>query len=163
MSLSFFPPFFFFFFYLTIIVPRCCMNFCCTAFWISHMYTYILLPPEPPSHIRNLFSPPSPVLFFSTYLEAGFIIDSFVKFTRSFFWVFHLLPLIYSYIYTMLFKIYLFIWLWWVSVVASGIFSCGPWDLVPRLGIEFRPLALESWSLSHWTTREGPGNSKYTI
>ena len=30
------------------------------------------------------------------------------------------------------------------------------WDLVPQLGIEPGPPALGAWSLSHWTTREGP-------
>ena len=106
MSLWFFPPFFFFFFHLIIIVPQCCMNFCCAAVWISHMYTYILLPLEPPSHSHYL--PPKP-FFSSTDLEADFIIDSFVKFTRSSFWVFRLLPLIYSYIYTILFYIYTYL------------------------------------------------------
>ena len=34
--------------------------------------------------------------------------------------------------------------------------SCGTWDLVPWLGIELGPSAVGVWSLSHWTTREGP-------
>ena len=58
-------------------------------------------------------------------------------------------------------KIYLLIlliWLYWVLVVALGIFdlccgiqtlSCGMWDLVPWTVIEPRPLALGAWSLSH--------------
>ena len=37
------------------------------------------------------------------------------------------------------------------------------WDLVPWLGIEHIPLALEVWSLNYWTTREIPiGNFRYT-
>ena len=32
--------------------------------------------------------------------------------------------------------------------------SWGMWDLVPWPGIEPGPLALEAWSLSHWTIRE---------
>ena len=28
--------------------------------------------------------------------------------------------------------------------------------LVPQLGIEPMPLALEAWSLNHWTSREVP-------
>ena len=37
------------------------------------------------------------------------------------------------------------------------------WDLVPWLGIEPIPLALEVWSLNYWTTREIPiGNFRYT-
>ena len=34
--------------------------------------------------------------------------------------------------------------------------SCGIWDLVSRPGIEPRPPALGTWSLSHWATREVP-------
>ena len=34
--------------------------------------------------------------------------------------------------------------------------SCGMWDLVPWPGIELRPCALGTWSLSPWTTREVP-------
>jgi len=145
ITLVSFPPFFFFFFLF---------DYNCPTMLYEFLLCSIL---DQPSNI----SPTS--FFFSTDLEADFIIDSFVKFTRSFFWVFHLLPLIYSYIYAILFLIYLFIWLCWVSVAASGIFSCGLWDLVPWPGIKFRLLALGSWSLSHWTTREVPGNSKYTV
>ena len=52
-----------------------------------------------------------------------------------------------------------------VLVVALRIFdlrcdmqtlSCGIWNLVPSPGIEPGPLALEMWSLSHWTSREVP-------
>ena len=32
------------------------------------------------------------------------------------------------------FDFYLFIWLYWVLVKASGIFSWSTWDLVPRIG-----------------------------
>ena len=35
-------------------------------------------------------------------------------------------------------------------------FSCGMWDLVPWPGIKSRPSELESRSLNHWTTKEGP-------
>ena len=52
--------------------------------------------------------------------------------------------------------IYLFIWLHQVLVAACGIISCSMWDLVPWPGIEPRPPALGTWSLSHWTTREVP-------
>ena len=48
----------------------------------------------------------------------------------------------------------LFIWPWWVSVVACGFFSCGMWDLVSWPVNEPRPPALWAQSLSHWTTRE---------
>ena len=30
------------------------------------------------------------------------------------------------------------------------------WDLGPQPGIEFVPLSLGEWSLSHWTTRKVP-------
>ena len=33
---------------------------------------------------------------------------------------------------------------------------CDMWDLVPWPGIEPGPLALGTWSLNHWTTREVP-------
>ena len=64
--------------------------------------------------------------------------------------------LIKKYIY-----IYLFIWLHLVLDAACRIFpfgmwtlSCSMWDLVPWPGIEPRPPALETWSLSHWTPKE---------
>ena len=40
------------------------------------------------------------------------------------------------------------------SVAACRIFSCGMWDLliVPWPGMEPRPPALGAWSLNHWTT-----------
>ena len=60
---------------------------------------------------------------------------------------------------------YLFIWLCWVFAVACRIFSYGMWtlnwsteDLVPWPGMEPRPSALEAWSLSHWSIREGPAD-----
>ena len=40
--------------------------------------------------------------------------------------------------------------------------SCGMWDLVSWSGIEPRPPALGTWSLSHWTTREIPGVSSWS-
>ena len=46
------------------------------------------------------------------------------------------------------------IWFCWVLVVACGIFSCHMWDLVPWPGMELRPPALNTQSLSHWTTSE---------
>ena len=59
----------------------------------------------------------------------------------------------------------MFIRLCWVFVVACRIFSCGMWtlswgmeDLVPWPGMEPRPSALGMWSLSHWSTREGPAD-----
>ena len=42
------------------------------------------------------------------------------------------------------------------SIVACGIFSCNPRDLVPSSGIEPWLLPLWPWSLSHWTTGEAP-------
>ena len=58
---------------------------------------------------------------------------------------------------------YLFIWLHQVLAVVHVIFSwgfkslnCGMWNLIPRLGIEPGPSALEAWPLSHWTTRKLP-------
>ena len=41
-----------------------------------------------------------------------------------------------------------------VLVAACEIFSCSMWDLVPPLGIQPRPPALEMQSLSLWTTSE---------
>ena len=35
--------------------------------------------------------------------------------------------------------------------------SCSMWALVPGPGMEPRPPALGTWSLSHWTAREVPG------
>ena len=57
----------------------------------------------------------------------------------------------------------LFIWLHQVLVAACGIFSYGMWDIVPWPGIEPRPLALGTWSLSHWTTKEVLFVSEYII
>jgi len=58
---------------------------------------------------------------------------------------------------------YLLIWLYWVLVVACGIFSCSivtfscsMWDIVPQPGVEERSPALGMWSPSHWTAREVP-------
>ena len=51
-----------------------------------------------------------------------------------------------AYIFTLIFIIFLFIWL---CPVACGI-------LVPQPGIKPAPPALEVWSLNHWTTREVP-------
>ena len=77
--------------------------------------------------------------------------------------------LIFFFTYLFYLFTYLFIWLHRVLVaargtfscgmriflvVARGVFSCGMWDLVPWPGIEPRPPALETQSLSHWTTRE---------
>ena len=52
--------------------------------------------------------------------------------------------------------IYVCIWLCWVLVVATRIFSlhCGIRDLVPWPGIKSGLPALGVWSLSHWTSRE---------
>ena len=36
--------------------------------------------------------------------------------------------------------------------------SYGIWDLLPWRGVELRPPALGAWSLSHWTTKEVPGD-----
>ena len=61
--------------------------------------------------------------------------------------------------------IYLFICLYWVLVVAGGIFSwgmwtlsCSTWGLVPWLGIESQLPAWGAWNLVHWTTREVHGD-----
>ena len=40
------------------------------------------------------------------------------------------------------------IWLFRVSIVSWGIFSCGMWDLVPWPGIKLGPPALGAWNLS---------------
>ena len=68
-----------------------------------------------------------------------------------------------DFLFSMVFDIYLFIWLHWLLVAACGIFSCsmwtlrcGLWDLVPQPGIKLRTPALGTWSLSHWTTSEVP-------
>ena len=42
-----------------------------------------------------------------------------------------------------------------IYLSALGL-SCLMWVLVPWPGIEPRVTALETWSLSHWTTREAP-------
>ena len=39
-------------------------------------------------------------------------------------------------------------------VVVCELFSYSMWDLVPWPGIKSDPPMLETWSLSHWTTRE---------
>ena len=44
-----------------------------------------------------------------------------------------------------------------IHLSALGL-SCGIWHLVPWPGIDLGPPALGAWSLSHWTTREAPGN-----
>lgn len=44
--------------------------------------------------------------------------------------------------------IYIYIFYFWLRCVACGV-------LVSLLGIELMPFAVEAWSLSHWTTREG--------
>ena len=51
-------------------------------------------------------------------------------------------------------SLFLSIWFCWLLVVACGIFSCHMWDLVPWPGMEPRPPALNTQSLSHWITRE---------
>ena len=68
-----------------------------------------------------------------------------------------------SFLFCFLKNTYLFIWLHQVLVAACRVFDlrcglqtlrCGTWDLVPLSGIEPRPPALGSRSLSHWATRE---------
>ena len=58
---------------------------------------------------------------------------------------------------------YLFIWLHQVLVASCRIFdlrysmrmlSYGMWGLVPWPGIKPGPLAMGTWSFSHWTARE---------
>ena len=83
----------------------------------------------------------------------------FPNFTRltivlSFFW---------EWLY--LFLICLFVCLPQALVLACGIlscdmwtFTCSTWDLVPWPRIEPGPPVLGVWSLSHWTTRQVPGN-----
>ena len=61
------------------------------------------------------------------------------------------------------FNIYLFIWQYWVLVVACRIFSCSMWALLPWPGLRPSPPALEAQSLSHWTTREVPVGSLLLI
>ena len=53
-------------FYWSLIALRCCVSFCCTAMWISYLYTYIpsrlSLPPSPHptpvGHHRHWAEPP---------------------------------------------------------------------------------------------------------
>ena len=81
------------------------------------------------------------------------------------FWPKVFLPLLHSKGFS-LFKKYLFFWLPWVLaaaredlqplVVACGIFSCSPWDLIPSSGIEPWPPLLWPWNLSPWTPGEAP-------
>ena len=52
--------------------------------------------------------------------------------------------------------LFLFIWLCWVLIVACGIFGCYMWDLGPWPGMELRPPAFSTQSLSHQATREVP-------
>ena len=46
---------------------------------------------------------------------------------------------------------------WIFSFGVWDFFSCGMGNLVPQPGMEPRPPALGTWSLSHWTAREVPG------
>ena len=39
------------------------------------------------------------------------------------------------------------------NVAVPGL-SCSTWHLVSQPGVEPRPLALETWNLNYWTTRE---------
>ena len=73
---------------------------------------------------------------------------------------------------------YLFIWLYWVLVVACGTFSCSMWtlscgmgDLVPWPGIKSMPLHWEhrilaidhqgsSWSYCSWWSKKDPLTNK---
>ena len=57
-------------------------------------------------------------------------------------------------------SLFVFIWLYWVLVVASRIFSCEIRDLVPLCsGAEPRPLALKAWVHNYWSTKESPSLS----
>ena len=49
-----------------------------------------------------------------------------------------------------------FIWLFWVLVMARGIFSFRMWALIPQPGMEPGPPALGVQSFSLWATREVP-------
>ena len=60
--------------------------------------------------------------------------------------------------------------LWNPRFLLIYLFSCAgsslwhansQWDLIPWPGIQPGPLALRTWSLSYWTTREVPGNLFY--
>ena len=64
------------------------------------------------------------------------------------FWVEHVLTFFFKLIVSFLLFYFNFLFSW-PSHVAGGI-------LVPRLGIELMPLALEAQSLNHWTTRQIP-------
>ena len=66
------------------------------------------------------------------------------------------LVLLPSSLFFFLFKKYLFIWLCWVLVVTSKIFSCSKRDLIPWPGIEPGLPSLGARSLSHWTTGKVP-------
>ena len=51
-------------------------------------------------------------------------------------------------------KMCIFIYLF-MHMAVPGL-SCGMWDLVPQLGIQYGPPDLGIWRLSHWTTRKVP-------
>lgn len=109
-------------------------------------------------------------LIFNCWVEAHYItilkfIVLCVSFPSAFFQfslfssIIHIPYVTYHFVFVhLIFKnvfIYLFIWLYRVSVAALWIFSCSTWmvscvmpDLVPWPGIEPRPPALGAWSLS---------------
>ena len=130
--------------------------------------------------LSSLFSFPS---FLSVSPSLSLSLPFLLSFLPTFLFVslFFLSFLLSFLFYTFFFFLYTaFVYLFWLSrvlfaacgifiaacrllVVAWGLlschmwtFSCGMWDLVPRPGIEPRPLALGTWSLTHWTTTEVP-------
>ena len=87
-----------------------------------------------------------------TILVWGWILLTIISYSRTSFWADCCFAQTVS-----------FIWLCLVLDVTCRIFncsmwtlSCSTWNIIPWPGINSRPSVCGEWSLSRWTTREGP-------